>query len=231
MKLYKYLAAITTLAVALVACGLDNYDAPSSTLQGRITYQGKALGLRGTGEAVQLQLYQDGYELRNYISVFVNQDGTFRAKLFDGEYKLVTRDNNGPWVNTRDTVTILLKGSASVDVEVTPYYLITDESISLDGSTLRANLTVTQIAKGEGLAKEIERISLLVSSTSFVDEATNIVREDFMEEARLGKQTLIYTLDKEERDRVASAKFLYARLSVRAQGASESIYSEIVQLR
>src|SRR5690606_41577865 len=88
---------IVLLPLALMAggCGFDNYDEPQSKLFGRVTYNGEALGVRGTGEAVQLQLYQDGYELRNPISAYVAQDGTFEATLFDGEYKLVTRDNNG----------------------------------------------------------------------------------------------------------------------------------------
>ncbi len=90
MKRYNYILSIIIIVFAMSSCGLDNYDAPKSQLRGKITYNGESVGLRGTGEAVQLQLYQDGYQLRDHISVYVGQDGAFEALLFDGEYKLVT---------------------------------------------------------------------------------------------------------------------------------------------
>ena len=74
------------------------------------------MNLRGTGEAVQLQLYQDGYEKNDPISVFVGQDGTFSALLFDGEYRLTTRDGNGPWVNNHESVTVNLKGHTDAKI-------------------------------------------------------------------------------------------------------------------
>ena len=94
------------LPVMPSSCGLDNYDAPESLLQGKIVYQGRPLGLRSTSGAIQLQLYQDGYAKRDPIPVYVNQEGEFSAKLFEGDYKLVTRDGNGPWVNSRDTLEV-----------------------------------------------------------------------------------------------------------------------------
>ena len=92
MKIISNIFSVILLLVLFSGCGKDNFDAPESKLVGRVTYQGQALNLRGTGEAVQLQLYQDGYEKNDPISVFVGQDGTFSALLFDGEYRLTTRD-------------------------------------------------------------------------------------------------------------------------------------------
>ena len=114
MKMYKYILLFVIVVFTATSCGLDNYDAPQSRLHGKITYNGQTLGLRGTGEAVRLQLYQDGYQLHDNIQVYVDQNGTFEALLFDGEYKLVTRDRNGPWVNTRDTIVVNLKGSTEI---------------------------------------------------------------------------------------------------------------------
>ena len=109
----------------LWSCGKDNYDAPSSTISGFVTHQGKPLQLKGTDQAIQLQLYQMGYELNEHIPVYVNQNGEFNVKTFDGNYKLITRDNNGPWENSRDTLDITLNGSqADLKLEVTPYFWI-----------------------------------------------------------------------------------------------------------
>ena len=91
MKIISNIFSVILLLVLFSGCGKDNFDAPESKLVGRVTYQGQALNLRGTGEAVQLQLYQDGYEKNDPISVFVGLDGTFSALLFDGEYRLTTR--------------------------------------------------------------------------------------------------------------------------------------------
>lgn len=223
MRLYKYFVIIMA-AATLTACGFDNYDAPQSTLQGKITYDGETLGLRGTGEAIQLQLYQDGYELRDHIRVYVKQDGTFQATLFDGEYKLVTRNQNGPWVNTQDTLVVNLKGLANVEVKVTPYFTISNESLSLSGPVLNATFNVNQIVN----TAEIDYVCLLVSKTSFVDDVSNLARKDFTD---LQAGTLNLSMDMSGNNNFTSAKHLYARVGVRAKGADQAIYSKVVQLK
>ncbi|HBK33041.1 MAG TPA: hypothetical protein DDZ96_02565 [Porphyromonadaceae bacterium] len=220
----KYILSIAIVALALTSCGLDNYDAPQSKLNGKITYNGLALGVRGTGEAVQVQLYQDGYDLKNHISVYVGQDGTFEALLFDGEYKLVTRDNNGPWVNKRDTVIVNVKGNTEVELPVTPYFTISDETLSLNGSVLNATFKINEIVS----TAQIEYVMLLVSKTTFVDDATNIARKDFTDQ-QAGSVTL--SLNMEENKDFASAKVLFARVGVKTVGTDQAVYSKIVRLK
>lgn len=224
MKKNKYIFFITIAAFVLSSCGLDNYDAPQSRLHGKITYNGETLGLRGTGEAVRLQLYQDGYELRDNIQVFVGQDGTFEALLFDGEYKLVTRNQNGPWVNTRDTIVVNLKGSTEVEVKVTPFFTISNETITLNGSVLNASLNVNKIVS----TADIDYVTLMVSKTAFVDDVSNIAREDFSG-LQAGSHSL--SMDMSGNANVASAKALFARVGVRTIGADQAIYSDIVRLK
>jgi hypothetical protein len=92
-----------------------------------------------------LQLYQDGYALHDAISVYVGQDGAFYASLFDGEYKLVTRDGNGPWVNSRDTTIVNVKGKTEIQLNVTPYFSYSNENISVSGSKMNASFTINKI--------------------------------------------------------------------------------------
>ena len=224
MNKYTYIFLIMMAAFVLTSCGLDNYDAPQSRLHGRITYNGETLGLRGTGEAVRLQLYQDGYELRDNIQVFVGQDGTFEAMLFDGEYKLVTRNQNGPWVNTRDTIVVNLKGSTEVEVKVTPFFTISNETITLNGSVLNASFNVNKIVS----TANIDYVTLLVSKTSFVDDATNIARKDFKDQ-QAGALNL--SMDMSDNANFAAAKALFARVGERTVGADQAIYSDIVRLK
>ena len=43
----KKILFITIIGLLLISCGKDNYDSPSSIIEGKITYQGETLGLRG----------------------------------------------------------------------------------------------------------------------------------------------------------------------------------------
>lgn len=224
MKKYYYIFLMTVAVFVFSSCGLDNYDAPQSRLHGKITYNGEALGLRGTGEAVRLQLYQDGYQLRDNIQVYVGQDGTFEALLFDGEYKLVTRNQNGPWVNTRDTLVVNLKGSTEVELKVTPFFTISNETITLNGSVLNATLNVNKIVS----TANIDYVTLLVSKTAFVDDVSNIARQDFK---NVQPGPLNLSLDLSGNANFASAKALFARVGVRTVGADQAIYSKVVRLK
>lgn len=224
MKLYKYLFSVLIFTLLLSSCGLDNYDAPKSQLRGKITYNGETLGLRGTGEAVQLQLYQDGYQLRDHIRVYVGQDGTFEALLFDGEYKLVTRNQNGPWVNSRDTMVVNVKGTTDVDLEVTPFFTISNENLALNGSVFTASFTVNQIVN----TANIDYVTLLVSKTSFVDDVSNFARKDYRNQ-KTG--TVNLSMDLSDNNNFKNATAVFARVGVRAVGADQAIYSKVVRLK
>ncbi|PPL00943.1 Protein of unknown function [Parapedobacter indicus] len=218
---------IVLLPLALMAggCGFDNYDEPQSKLFGRVTYNGEALGVRGTGEAVQLQLYQDGYELRNPIPVYVAQDGTFEATLFDGEYKLVTRDNNGPWVNDRDTTVVDLRGTTNVDIEVTPYFTLSDVSLALNGNALSASFQIDQVVEDGA----VDYAMILVSKTAFVDDVVYIVRED-LSDPEAGT-TITQSVDLSGNGDFNAGAPLFARVGVRPVGKDQAIYSQVVKLR
>lgn len=224
MKQYKYFLLIVIATFAFSGCGLDNYDAPQSHLRGKIIYNGETIGLRGTGEAVQLQLYQDGYQLRDHISVYVGQEGTFEALLFDGEYKLVTRNQNGPWVNSRDTMVINVKGTTDIELKVTPFFTISNENLSLNGSVLNASFTVNQIVN----TAKIDYVTLLLSKTSFVDDVSNFVRRDFGGQ-EAGNINL--SADLSGNNDLATSKTLFARVGVRTIGADQAIYSKVIRLK
>ena len=86
MKGIAKIVSAVLCGLFITSCGLDNYDEPQSTLEGRVVYNNQPVYVRGTSDAVQLQLYQDGYEKRDPLSVFVSEDGSFSAILFDGQY-------------------------------------------------------------------------------------------------------------------------------------------------
>lgn len=224
MKMKKILF-ITIIGLLLISCGKDNYDSPSSIIEGKITYQGETLGLRGTGEAIKLQLYQDGYDKKDPVAVYVGQDGSFRSVLFNGEYKLVTSDRNGPWKNSRDTTHISLKGKATVELEVIPYFTITNETLKLNDNSYEITFDINQIVKEAKIAKVI----LLLSKTTFVDDANNILRQDITDNIKVGNNT--FYVDISDNENVSKAKALFGRVGVLTEGADQAIYSKIERLR
>ncbi|MCD7930654.1 MAG: DUF3823 domain-containing protein [Tannerellaceae bacterium] len=213
------------LSLILVSgCGKDNYDPHKSMLEGQIVYNNKPIGVRGSNQAVQLQLYQDGYEKTDAIPVYVTQDGSFQATLFDGEYKLVTRDNNGPWVNSRDTSFILVKGHTQCRLEVTPYFTLSGETITMSNQQITAQCTVNKIVDDA----TVNNVTLFVSKTSFVDEGTYIAN---ISTTDINNGTVTITLDVSENEAVQEAKFLYARIGLKITGVGQAIYSDIIQLK
>lgn len=222
----KYIIYLVLIFWWLTGCGLDNYDEPSSTLSGQITYEGEPVRLRGTGEAVQLQLYQDGYELDAPIPVYVKQDGSFEAELFDGVYKLVTRDQNGPWLNSRDTTLVTLDGHTQISLEVTPYFTISDVSLTLEGEArLRGSFTIGRVSPDA----RVEYAMLLIAKTTFVDDVVNLERIDISDPA--AGSSIQLSLDASGNENVVNSKALFARVGVRTVGADQAIYSEVVQVR
>lgn len=224
MKIISGIIPVVMLLSLLSSCGFDNFDAPTSTLIGKVTYKGTQLNLRGTGEAVRLQLFQDGFDKRDAIEMFVGQDGTFSAKLFDGQYKMVTRDGNGPWVNSRDTTIVNVKGTTEVSMEVTPYFMITGESITISGSTMSSSFTINQVVA----TAEIDKVMLILSKTQFADDVNNVFRKDFTE---VSAGSLNLSADISSNNEVANAKALYARVGIYAKGADQAIYSPVIKIR
>ncbi len=224
MKNILYTLSIFTV-LTIVSCGLDNRDEPESTIRGRVVYNGEAVGVRGTGEAVQLQLFQDGYELRNPVPVYVTQDGTFEIKIFDGEYKLVTRNNNGPWVNDRDTTVVRLQGVTDVDLEVTPLFTLSNVSLALNGGSLSASFQVNQVTQGW----DIDYATIVVGRTLFVDDVSYTARRDL---SNVNTGVLITeSLDLTENADFKNGRALYARIGLRAAGKDQSIYSQVIKIR
>ena len=224
MRRYLNVALLSSVIV-VSSCGLDNYDAPESKIVGRVVYNGQPVGVRGTGEAVQLQIFQDGYELRNPVPVYVTQDGTFEATLFDGEYKLVTRNNNGPWVNTRDTTVVNVRGTANVDIEVTPLFALSNVALTLSGNNVNAAFQINQVTAGWN----IDYAMILVGRTIFVDDVSYTARLD-LRDLETGV-SLTEQFDLSNNNDFNRGQPLYARVGVRAAGKDQAIYSQVVKLR
>src|SRR5690606_8653415 len=216
MKRLNILAIGLFLSHALLfSCGKDNYDAPNANLTGKVTYKGEAVGVRGSNNSVRLQLWQDGYALKNPIDVFVTQDGSFSAALFNGTYKLVTVPGNGPWKSKTDTMTVQLNGNTNIDFPVDLYYDLKAIKYQLNGNNLTATLNVEKLDP----SKTLDDVNLLVGKTKFVDLGHFLKRANKSGDSN-GNVTLTLDIGPE----LQANPILFARVAAKINGITEAIY-------
>lgn len=219
MKTSKYIFCTLFLAVAfLLGCEKDNFGAPSSILSGRVVYQGQPVGVRSGG--VELELWQHGYQLFSKIPVHVDQDGSFSARLFDGDYKLVLLRGNGPWVDNTDSITVQVRGSTIVDVPVEPYFVITDASFQSSETQVSATFRVQQVNSD----RPLERITLYLGQTTIVDQNNYVGRVDLVPD-QIGSLDDPLSLSIDVPARLREKGYSFARVGVKTVGVAEYLYS------
>ncbi len=167
MKIKAILYIASAAIILLTACKKDNYAPPSSQLAGKVVYQGQPIGVRSSG--IQLELWQRGYQLFTKIPVYIDQDGSFSATLFDGNYKLVRLKGNGPWADNTDSIDVTVKGNTIIDVPVDPYFIIKNASVQKNGSNIDAAFTVQAV----NTSKSLELIRLYLGLTTITDQNNN----------------------------------------------------------
>lgn len=205
-------------AVSFAGCKKDNYEAPSSTLKGQVTYQKQPIGLRSNG--VQLELWQPGFELSTKIPMYLAQDGTFSASVFDGQYKLVLLRGNGPWVNNSDTMDVNVNGATEIDVPVTPYFMINGAALTLNGTTLTATFSLQQVNN----SLPLDAVTLYVGATTIVDQV-NSVASTSKPASEITDITAPITLSVSLPPSLIAKGYAYARVGAKTAGVAELIYT------
>jgi Protein of unknown function (DUF3823) N-terminal domain/Domain of unknown function (DUF3823_C) len=235
----KIIFSCMVALVFFISCKKDNKEAPQSTITGRIVYNSQPIQVKTN--AVQLELWQNGYQLFTKIPVYISQDGTFSAKVFDGTYKLTRLKGNGPWQDQTDTIIVNVKGSAAVDVPVTPYFTVSNESFTFNASdtTLRATVKINQVVT----SKAVEKIALYIGQTQFVDNTNQLPYPTSANEinppANYLTQPVSFTVSMNPARYPATAqaelrrllglvfnnKYAFARIGVKTVGVTERVYT------
>lgn len=233
MKIKHGLLIIFALSWCFASCEYDNYESPQSPLQGRIVYNDEPI--RVASQEVYFELWEDDWQLKNPISVAVAEDGTYSALLFDGPYKLVFRENQGPFrmkmnpETNSDTIIVNVNGTTVRDIEVEPYYMIRNPQISLSGDMVNASASLEQIIT-DADARNVERVSLYINRTQFVDQRGNyhIASQDLAGGDIADMDNISLSL--EVPDLVRSQSYVYARIGVKIEGVEDMIFSHVEKL-
>lgn len=217
---------------AISSCKKDNYDAPSSTLNGRLVYKGDPIGVEYN--QVPFQLYQPGFGKIGPISGTFDQDGTYSTLLFNGNYKFTIPPGQGPfrWKenanNQRDTVAITLSGSQVMNVEVTPYYMVRSPQITAASSKVTATFNIEKVVT-DANAKGIDRVTLYINKTQFVSGADNIAATDL---AGASSLTSLNNLALSVNIPTISPiqNYVFARIGIKISGVEDMIFSPVQKL-
>ncbi|HEY8916348.1 MAG TPA: DUF3823 domain-containing protein [Chitinophaga sp.] len=212
---------ISFLAIAFIAaagCKKDNYEEPKATLTGQVVYDKQPVGLRSNG--VQLELWQHGNALFTKIPVYIAQDGTFSASLFNGSYKLVLLRGNGPWVNNSDSLDVTVNGNTSVEVPVVPFFIIKGANIGQSGTNITATVTLQQVNN----SLPLDAVTIYLGSTTVVDQvnsvaATSIAATDIPNVTQPVNLTVAIPPS------LIAKGYVYARVGVKTAGIAESLYT------
>lgn len=215
------------------ACSLnnyDNYDSPESTLEGILHFEGDSI--RVSYDNVNFELWQAGFGRRSPVDVTVDQDGSYSAVLFDGDYKLVIPSGQGPFAgqiseSNSDTLLVQLQGSQTLDIEVLPYYMLRNPQFSLSGNMVSANLGLEQIITNEN-AQDIEHVELYLSKTKHVDIRTSISTSG-VSGADIADMNDI-NLSTDIPEITPTQDYVFARIGVKINNVEHLIYSHIEKI-
>ncbi len=219
------------LVAVASSCKKDNFDAPSSTLNGRLVYKGDAIGVEYN--QVPFQLYQPGFGKIGPISGTFDQDGTYSTLLFNGNYKFTIPPGQGPFQwkekanNQRDTVAITINGSQMINVEVTPYYMVRNQQITAAGGKVSATFNIEKVIT-DVTAKGIDRVTLYINKTQFVSGGDNIGATDLNGSAITGLNNLSISVNIPAIS--PTQNYVFARIGIKISGVEDMIFSPVQKI-
>jgi hypothetical protein len=242
---HKLLPLIVAIAV-LGGCKKDNREPPKSTLDGMVVITGTKMPVGVQSGGTQLELWQDGFALRQKIAIHIDQTGLFSAKLFDGRYKLV-RLSGAPWQNNTDTMIIDLKGHAQIEVPVTPFFVVGGESITY--SAADTSITGTFSVARLDASKTADRVSLHLGLTMIVDAQNQIpIPAASNDKTPAGNYLTVPTTMKimlnpdrypgtgnaelrRQLGVILTKKYVFARVAVRTTSVTQRMYSQVKEIK
>ena len=231
------------LTVGLTACKLDNFEPPKSTFEGRLVYKGEPLLVQSANVTVGnnsdfpvfLELWQRAYNNRSSIRVPIRQDGSFSALLFDGDYKLTVPNGQGPFLwkrtatNTPDSLDVAIRGSQKLDIEVMPYYMVRSPQFTVSGRKVSGSVKLEKVITDAVNGKTVERVSLYVNKSQFVDAGNSINKADLAGTAITDLNSVSLTTA-DIGALIPSQSYVFARIGLKITGVEDMIYTPVLKL-
>lgn len=232
MKKFQYIIVLICV-VGLWSCKKDNYDPPSSVLEGRLVYQGEPIHVEF--DQVNYEVYQFGFGMVGALpDTYFDQDGSYSLLLFDGEYKLLIPNGQGPfrWKQTAsgapDSLTVNVSGNQTLDLEVTPYYMIRNASLTGGENSVTGSFALEKIITDSD-AKDIEYVALYINKTLFVSSADNIANTTVNGVDIADPNQIELTVDVPSM--TPTQNYVFARIGVKIAGVEDMIFSPVEKIQ
>jgi hypothetical protein len=231
MKIACCYIALLLVMITGVSCKKDNYSAPGNALTGRLVYKGEAVNVEYN--QVPFEVYQYGFGKTGPITGTFAQDGSYSLLLFNGEYHFTVPNGQGPfkWKQTAqatpDTTTITVTGNQSLDLEVTPYYMIRNAAITAAAGKVSGSCKIEKIIT-DASAKDIEAVRLYINKTQFVSGADNVAATSIAGSSvtDLNNVNISVTIPA----LVPSQNYAFARIGIKIAGVEDMIFSPLVKI-
>lgn len=137
------------------SCEYDNYDAPDIIFSGSLVTGGKSFLYDGNPGRPVLKLIQKGFgKVDDGTVVRIDENGKFQQLIFEGDYWMTLNNTKYPFelvdFNSLgvglgyDSIYMHIKSSVKKDLEVRPYYNISNFAVSVEGDNivLRADVAI-----------------------------------------------------------------------------------------
>ena len=247
---FRYLY-ILAFSATIFSCKKDNFDPPASMLTGHLVYQGEQIQVEAN--QVPILIYQNGFGKVGYVgatslpdpnagppNVTVTptfaEDGSYSAALYDGDYKIIVPNGQGPFIwkqtasGTPDSVSVTVKGNQSLDLEVTPYYMIKTPQIAAVGmDSISATCMAAKIITDSVNAKDIEYVALYVNKTQFVAGSSSIA--SFILPASAITNMNSIELGVHLPALVPAQNYLFARIGLKIANVEDLIFSPLQKIQ
>src|SRR5699024_6808221 len=180
--------------------------------------------------SVTFELWQSGFGKMTPIEVTVDQDGSYSAVLFNGDYKLVIPRGQGPFISMigSDSLLVELQGDMTVDIEVKPFYTIENPQFSIADSTVTASCALQQVITGEN-AKSVAHVALYISETQFVNSGTNVASQTI--NASDIEDMSHIPLEVQVPELIPKQNYVYARIGVKFQDVEDMLFSAVKKIQ
>ncbi|MGY4536142.1 hypothetical protein ACVW0P_000536 [Mucilaginibacter sp. UYNi724] len=236
---FHYIILLLSLFTAY-GCKKDNYAAPSVSLKGHLVYNGEPVNVEYN--RVPFELYQPGFGKTGPISGAFGQDGSYSTLLFAGDYKFTIPANQGPFrwkelsAGKRDTLAVKVSGNQTLDIDVTPYYMVRNTVFNAAGGKLTANFKVEKVIT-DGNAKNIENVTLYINKTQFVSGVDNInieIDPNKPEPAIVNGSAIVDPNNISIVDDIPTISptqnYIFVRVAIKIEGVEDRIFSPLVKV-
>lgn len=182
MKRILYFIAIIS-SVILSSCEYDNIEGPSVYFKGRLVYEDNPFQFDGNPDRGLLKVYQKGFgKVDPGYNITVDENGNFQQLLFNQEYWLSPNNNLYPFEFKDfkskgtglgyDSIYFNIKSTVNKDLEIIPYYILTNYTATLHDGNIVMKFDVSPTAKTASVAPPIIKARAYIGTAIKINSKT-----------------------------------------------------------